>query len=104
MHCERYGRRLCNVTPEELEACKAAGQNCFNCGCLHYDLDDLDFEDEDNWLSEEIPPCTGVPRPLLTRITSLRVLHSQDFDPWPLPPGTDKKIERERHGNEAFTH
>lgn len=59
MHCERYGRRLCDIPPEELEVCKASGQNCFSCGCLHYDLDDLDFEDADNWPPEEPDPWEG---------------------------------------------
>lgn len=208
MHCdcERYGRRLCDVPPEELEACKASGQNCFSCGCLHYDLDDLDFEGADNWPPEEPDPWEGrtantlkgdstqpiaveattdecllverigvmayaekidevitayraltqaimeaaekltetlykvfeeigtfadweellkwmeeitrededrqtmrpekktvAPRPLLLRSCSLRVLYSQGFDPGPAARH-DKKIVRERHGNEAFTH
>lgn len=59
MHCERYGRRLCDVPSEDLEACKASGQNCFSCGCLHYDLDDLDFEDVNNWPPEEPDPWEG---------------------------------------------
>lgn len=59
MHCERYGRRLCDIPPEELEVCKAAGQNCFSCGCLHYDLDDLDFESAGNWPPEEPDPWEG---------------------------------------------
>lgn len=61
MHCdcERYGRRLCDVLPEELEACKASGQNCFSCGCLHYDFDDLNFEGADNWPPEEPDPWEG---------------------------------------------
>lgn len=93
MHCERYGRRLCDVPPEELEACKALGQNCFSCGCLHYDFDDLNFEGADNWPPEEPNPWEG---------RTANTLEGDSTQPIAVEATTDECLLVERIGVMAY--
>ena len=48
MFCERWEKRMHAVTEEELQDCRDCEMTCFGCNCLNYDLEYLDFGDEDD--------------------------------------------------------